>query len=93
MNGPLLGNMGGGGSGLGQIGDAQAMAAAKNVSLMLIKKVIKAKTGAKVLETANSRLDAKYNGVMPCEDCNVRDNGFCARRSLWPLHGIGLSTH
>jgi len=33
MNGPLFGNTAGGGSGLGQIGDAQAVAAAKNVSL------------------------------------------------------------
>lgn len=33
MNGPLFGNIGGGGSGMGQIGDAQAVAAAKNVSI------------------------------------------------------------
>jgi hypothetical protein len=32
MNGPLFGNTGGGSSGLGQMGDAQAVAAAKNVS-------------------------------------------------------------
>lgn len=33
MNGPLFENVGGGGPGLGQMGDAQAVAAAKNVSL------------------------------------------------------------
>jgi hypothetical protein len=33
MNGPLFGNTGGSGSGFGQMGDAQAVAAAKNVSL------------------------------------------------------------
>jgi hypothetical protein len=32
MNGPLFGNAGGGVSGLGQMGDAQAAAAARNVS-------------------------------------------------------------
>jgi hypothetical protein len=99
MNGPLFGNTGGGGSGLGQMGDAQAVAAAKNVSPTVKQESYKAKSRAKAfgnrhdLDPANHLTDAEYNGIMSCEDCNVGDHGLCAWRSVRPLHGIGSLTH
>jgi hypothetical protein len=93
MNGPMFGNIGGGGGASG-MADPQTMAAVKNVSFTGQPSMGRSVNSSLTSNYSRHRawlilyIDAKPNGVLPCEDGNLRDNGICAWGGIWTFHGI-----